>query len=141
MSIARFLFSAAVAIFLAAAFVAPAPAQPYCGAGYGNGIMGFLTPEQRVMHFGEVQRATAGMSFDDMRRYRLDLRSKVMAMTAAERRKFADDLFVKWNAMSTDEKVKLQHDFIAYRGSGRWGAGIGMGRGMGMGQGMSGCWW
>lgn len=119
----------------------PAPAAPTCGAGYGNGVMGFLTPEQRMMHFSEVQKATANMSFSDMRDYRWNFRNKVMAMSAAERKKFADDLAAKWNALTADEKTKIQQDFTAYRGTGRWGGGMGMGRGMGRGRGMGGCWW
>lgn len=120
-----------------------ASAQPYCGAGYGNGVMGFLTPEQRMMHFSEVQKATAAMSFNDTRSYRWDFRNKVMAMSATERKKFADDLAAKWNALPTDQKTKIQQDFTAYRGNGRWGGGMGMGpgRGRGMGRGMGGCWW
>jgi len=119
------------------------PTQPFCGAGYGNGIMGFLTPEQRMMHFSEVQKATAEMSFNDMRDYRRNFRNKVMAMSAAERKKFADDLSAKWNALPAAEKTKIQQDFTAYRGNGRWGMGPGIGRGMGMGRGMGrgGCWW
>lgn len=124
-----------------AAQPAPAAAMPGpCGAGYGNGVMGFLTPDQRMMHFTEVQKATAGMSFDDARSYRLSLRSKVMAMSAAERQKFAADLSGKWNALTPAEQQKARDDFAAYRG-GRMGMGRGMGKGRGMGMGRGGCWW
>ena len=108
-------------------------AQPYCGAGYGSGVMGFLTPEQRMMHFSEVQKATAAMSIDDMIAYRQALRAKVMAMRAADRQKFADDLGERWPKLPAAEKSKIQQDFMTYRGHGR-----GMGRGMGRGRG---CWW
>jgi hypothetical protein len=95
-----------------------------------------------MMHFAEVQDATAQMSFNDMRDYRLSLRSKVMAMNAAERQGFADDLSAKWNAQSADQKLKIQQDFTAYHGNGPMGYGMGPGRGMGMGPGMGGgCWW
>ena len=139
MSRFHFLLPAmAVAFFLSApsqpAVAQPAPAQPYCGAGYGNGVMGFLTPEQRMMHFAEVQKAVAEMSFNDMRSYRSAFRDKVMAMTAAERKKFADDLTVKWNALPSEQKEKLRQDF---RGNGRWGGAMGMRQGRSMG----GCWW
>ncbi len=143
MSHLRVLLPVIAAAFLSTipqpAMAQPAP-QPYCGAGYGNGVMGFLTPEQRMMHFAEVQKATAAMSFNDMRAYRWDLRNKVMAMSAAERKKFADDLSAKWTALSPDERSKIQQDFAAFRGSGR-GMGRGMGHGMGRGMGMGGCWW
>ena len=98
MSRYHFLVPAMAVAFLLCASsqsVMAQPAQPYCGAGYGNGVMGFLTPEQRMMHFTEVQKATADMSFNDMRAYRWDFRNKVMAMNTAERKKFADDLAVK----------------------------------------------
>ena len=142
MSRFHFLLPAmAVAFLLSApsepAMAQPAPAQPYCGAGYGNGVMGFLTPEQRIMHFAEVQKAVAEMSFNDMRSYRSAFRDKVMAMTAAERKKFADDLTVKWNALPSEQKEKLRQDFTAYRGNGRWGGAMGMRQGRSMG----GCWW
>lgn len=113
----------------------PAQSQPYCGR--GGSPMSFLTPDQRTMHFAEVQKATAGMSFDQMRDYRLSMRSKVMAMTADERQKYAADLSAKWNALSADEKVKIQQQFIAFRDQRPMGRGRGMGRGMGGG----GCWW
>jgi hypothetical protein len=145
MSPFRFFVPALAALFVFTAAPGPiaaqaGPAQPYCGTGYGNGVMGFLTPDQRMMHFAEVQKATANMSFDDMRNYRLNLRSKVMAMNAAERKNYADDLSTKWNALSADQRAQIQQDFMAYRGSGRWGRGMGMGRGMGHGMG-GGCWW
>jgi hypothetical protein len=124
------LFAGTFAVCLSAVH-----AQPYCGAGYGPGVMGFLTPEQRMMHFSEVQNATAGKDSDAIWAYRSGLRSKVMAMSQDERRKFADTLSVHWTALSPEEKAKIQQDFFAYRGPGR---GTGMGRGRGRG---AGCWW
>jgi hypothetical protein len=141
MTFYRFLLPVAAAAFLGVcspAQPAPtAPPPPYCGAGYGNGVINFLTPEQRMMHFAEVQKATAEMSFNDARAYRWTFRDKVMAMSAAERRTFADDLAAKWNKLSAEEKTKVQQEFMTYRGSGRWGMGKGMGHRMGRG----GCWW
>jgi hypothetical protein len=133
----RVLFLIVTTAFLSVSAMAQS-APPYCGAGYGNGVMGFLTPEQRMMHFAEVQKATAEMSFNDVRTYRWDFRNKVMAMSAAERKKFADELLAKWNALPADQRSKIEQDFTAYRGSGRWGRGMGMGRSMGRGRG---CWW
>ncbi|MDR3527065.1 MAG: hypothetical protein P4L57_07265 [Rhizomicrobium sp.] len=130
----------AVALFGAAsqAVVAQsAPEQPYCGAGYGNGVMRFLTPEQRMMHFAEVQRAVANLSFNDMRSYRSQLRNRVMAMTEAEHERFAADLSAKWKALPSAQKTKLQQAFSTYRTDGRWGGGTGMRQGKSMG----GCWW
>jgi hypothetical protein len=156
MSVTRILQASMAALLLLA--VAPAAAQTApatqpgtattqpgpCGPGYGNGIMGFLTTEQRLMHFAEVQKATADMSFNDARAYRQSLRSKVMAMSAAERQKFAADLSAKWSALTAAQQQKVRDDFAAYRG-GHMGMGRGMGQGQGMGRGMGmgrgGCWW
>lgn len=143
MSHDRFLLPLVAVAFISVPSVAqPAPtSQPLCGPSYGTGVMGFLTPEQRMMHFAEVQKAMANMSFNDMRVYRGDLRNKVMAMNGAERKKFADDLTVKWNVLPAEQHEKIQRDFTAYRGSGQWDRGMRMGRGAGRGMGRGGCWW
>jgi hypothetical protein len=149
MSIPRIVVPALVASLLAAtsfapsmAQTAPSQTQPYCGPGWGGSPMNFLTSEQRMMHFAEVQKATAGMSFDQMRDYRLSMRSKVMAMTAAERQQYAAALSAKWNALSAGEKVKIQQQFTSFRNGRPMGRGMGRGMGGGMGRGMGGdCWW
>jgi hypothetical protein len=141
MSFPRTVVPAFVASLVVVAPLTPAAAQtpssttqPYCGPGGGGSPMNFLTEEQRAMHFAEVQKATDGMSFDQIRDFRLSMRSKVMAMTAAERRQYAADLSAKWNALSADEKLKVQQQFTSFRD------GRPMGRGMGRGMG-GGCWW
>jgi Spy/CpxP family protein refolding chaperone len=111
--------------------------QPYCGVGYGNGVMSFLTPEQRMMHFADVQRAVANLSPNDMRSYRSQLRDTVMAMMPLDRKQFADDLTAKWKALPPEQKAKLRQDFTTYRNDGRWGGSTGMRQGKSMG----GCWW
>jgi len=114
----------------------PTPTSPYCGSGYGNGVMGVLAPEQRMVLFAEVQEATAQLSPNDMRSYRSELRDKVMAMTDGERQTFTADLSAKWKALPPDKKSKLQQDFTAYRDDGRWGS-----MRMRQGKSMGGCWW
>ncbi|MBU6298432.1 MAG: hypothetical protein KGJ79_05795 [Alphaproteobacteria bacterium] len=144
MFLTRMILPVAAASFLATASfaasdqpVAP-PAQVPCpayGAGYWGGPMGFLTPEERMMHFADIQKATAGMSFDQMRAYRMAERNKVMAMSPAERQKYAADLKAKWDALPTDQKSQMRQQMVSFRAN-RPMMGGGMGRG---GMGRAGC--
>ena len=123
----------AAALFSAALPTAMAE-QPYCGIGYGTGVMGSLTPEQRMMHFAEVQDAVANLSPNDMRSYRSALHNQVMAMMPAERMRFANNLTRMWKALPPAQRAKIQQAFIAYRNDGLWG-------GLRQGKSMGGCWW
>jgi hypothetical protein len=90
---------------------APPPAQvaPGWGAGRGpGGPMGFLTTEERLMHFAEMQKATAGMNFDQARAWRLGQREKVMAMTAAERANYAAGLKQRWDALPAARQAEIR---------------------------------
>lgn len=138
MSRCRVLLSAmAVAFSLSASQAGNAPAEPYCGSGYGDGVMAMLTPEQRMMHYADVQQAVAPLSFNDMRTYRSQLRNQFIAMTIDERRKVAEDLSQRWKALPPQQRAKLQQEFTTYRNDGRWGGPHGMRQGKSMG----GCWW
>jgi len=112
-----------------------APDEPYCGIDYGSGVMGSLTPEQRMMHFAEVQNAVANLSPNDMRTYRSELHNQVMAMMPADRKHFADDLTAKWKALPLKQKAIIQQAFTTYRSNGLWAGGMRQGKSMG------GCWW
>lgn len=147
MSFMRFVLPVLAASFIAAfgslaAQTPPAPLPP-C-AGYGGGFGSWLTQEQRLMHFSQMQKATAAMSFADARAYRVAEHQKIMAMTAAERDRFAADLLAKWNALSAEEQQQIRQQFADWRAN-RPGRGMGMGMGhggRGMGGGMGGgCWW
>ena len=137
MSRYHLLLSVLAAALFSAALPTAMAEQPYCGVDYGTGVMGSLTPEQRMMHFAEVQQAVANLSPNDMRTYRSDLRSQVLAMMPAERMRFANDLTRKWKALPPAQKVKIQQAFITYRNDGLWGGVTGMRQGQSMG----GCWW
>ncbi|MDE1938221.1 MAG: hypothetical protein KGI68_04300 [Alphaproteobacteria bacterium] len=143
MFLTRMILPVVAASFLAtmsfAAGDQPAPAQGPCpayGAGFGGGPMGFLTPEERMMHFADVQKAAAGMSVDQMRAYRMAERNKVMGMSPAERQKFASDLKAKWDALSADQKSQLQQQMASFRANRPMMGGRGMGHG---GRGRGGC--
>jgi Spy/CpxP family protein refolding chaperone len=124
---------AAVALTPASAQTAPAPSSPpvFCG-GMGGGMGSWLTPEQRLMHFSEMQKATANMSFSQMSDYRYTMHQKIWNMSPAERQRFADDLTAKWNALTPEQKSALQNRMAAC------GYGRGMGHGWGRGRGMGG---
>ncbi len=131
----------ATASFAATDQPATPPATcPAYGGGFGGGPMNFLSPEERMMHFAEVQKATAGMSFDQMRTYRMTERNKVMAMAPAERQKYAADLKAKWEALPADQQSQVRQQMATFRanrpmmGGGRGMGGMGMGHG-GMGRG------
>lgn len=130
----------AASLLVTASFAAgdqPVPAQVPCpayGAGFGGGPMGFLTPEERMMHFADVQKATAEMPVDQMRAYRMAERNKVMGMSPDERQKFASDLKAKWEALPADQKSQLQQQMASFRANRPMMGGRGMGHG-GMGRG------
>jgi len=119
----RLAVSVLCAAFLTtAAFAAdtpPAqPGPPAWSGGHGRGPqggpMGFLTAEQRLMHFADVQKATAGMSFDQARDYRMTERNKIMAMSAAERDKYAAELKARWDALPDARKAEIKQQAATY---------------------------
>jgi Spy/CpxP family protein refolding chaperone len=121
--------------------VAP-PAQPACpawgggmGGGPGGGPMGFLTQEQRLMHFADMQKATAPMSFNQARDYRRSERNKVMDMPADQRNRYAADLKARWEALPAAKKAEIQQQATAY-----WNDRPRGGRGHGWGRHGGGCW-
>jgi hypothetical protein len=112
-----------VATVLTAAFLTTAafaadsqqpPACPVWGGGGQGGPMGFLSQEQRVMHFADVQKATSGMNAEQARSYRMTERDKVTAMTADQRAKYAADLKSRWDALPAAQKTELQQQAATY---------------------------
>jgi len=104
------------ALLATAAFAADSqpPAQPACpahGNGFGGGPMGSLTPEQRMMHFVDVQKATSGMSDDQAHAWRRSEHDKVEAMTTDQRTKYAADLKTRWDALPAGQKADIQASF------------------------------
>jgi hypothetical protein len=104
------------------------------GAGLGPsgcfGVMRTLPPEERLMHFKEMHPANMGsMTVDRYLAWRKAKCDKLIAMTPAERQKYAVELKAKWNALPDSEKVQLYQSFMDRR-TGMNGRGMGPGRGM-----------
>ncbi len=142
----------AALLMSAAAFAAdPAPAAPAYGPGMGMGmgmgmgsglgpcgcygVMRTLPPEERLMHFKEMHPANMGsMTVDHYLAWRKAKCDKLLAMTPAERQKYAVELKAKWDALPDSEKVQLYQKFLD-RPFGMRGRGMGSGRGMRSGPG------
>jgi hypothetical protein len=113
MSLSRVILPALAASFLAtASFAADAP-PPH--GDHDGGFMHFLTPDQRTMLFAETRKDTAGMTDDQRHARREAQRAKFMAMSDAEKQKFAAGLQARWDALSADQKAKIQQDAAAFR--------------------------
>jgi hypothetical protein len=127
--IRNFSIAAAALLLSSAALAADTPLAPPTGmrAGIGpgqcRGVMRYLTPEERVMHWQEVQDAIGEMTVNKARAYRNKQCDKYTAMSPEEREKYAADLQAKWDALPEAEKIKLYHQALEFRG------GRGMGRG------------
>jgi hypothetical protein len=94
-----------------------------------RGPMGFLTPDQRLMHFADTQKATASMTADAARDFRFKQRDKIMAMNANERAAYTADLTKRWNALAPDARAKIKTDADAWYAQRPMGRGDGGGRG------------
>lgn len=79
--------------------------------------MQFLTAEQRMMLFADTHKDAAGMTDDQRHANREAQRAKIMAMSAADKQKFAADLQARWDALSADQKAKIQQDMATFRAS------------------------
>ncbi len=118
MQLFRVILPALAASFLAtAAFAADAPPAPPPHGDHDGGFMHSLTPDQRMMLFAERQKDTAGMTDDQRHAYREAQRTKFKAMSDADKQKFAAGLQARWNALSADQKAKIQQDREAFRAS------------------------
>jgi len=118
MLLSRAILPAFAAAFLAtASFAADAPLQPAPHGDHDGGFMHFLTPDQRMMLFAESHQDTAGMTDDQRHASREAQRAKITAMSDADRQKFAADLQAKWDALSVDQKAKIQQDMETFRAS------------------------
>ncbi len=81
-----------------------------------------FTPEERMILFADMYKATSGLSDDQKRDYRRQQRDRIMSMSDDERSKFKADLDARWNALPANEKAamtaKLQAFMAARRGAG-----------------------
>lgn len=111
---------AACAVFMmtAVSSAADAPPPPACPAHQGGwGLMGALSPEQRMMRFELARQATANMTDDQRRAWRQADREKLQAMSAADRQKYLADLTAQWNALPADRKAEIQKMADQFRGN------------------------
>jgi hypothetical protein len=94
---------------------APPPATE---GGHPMALHGMFTREERMMLFADFFKATSEMNDDQRRAYRSQERSRIMAMSDADRANFKTDLDSRWSALSADQKaamaVKMQA-FMATR--------------------------
>ena len=121
MSLSRTLASIlTIPLIAAVAFAADSPAangqdRPACARPGMGGMMQFLTPEQRMMMFADMQQATAAMSEEQRQAYRQSQRDKMMNMSDADRQAYAAGLQAKWDALSPDQQAKYRHQAEAFR--------------------------
>jgi hypothetical protein len=116
MSFANLTLAAVAATFLgSAAFAADTAPQPAIGATHSMAMRGMFTPEERMMLFADMFKATAGMSDDQKKEYRQQERSRIMAMSDADRAKFKADLNARWNALTAEQKADMTAKIEAFR--------------------------
>jgi hypothetical protein len=116
MLLSRVILPALAASFLAtASFAADAPPAPPPHGDHDGGFMHSLTPDQRTMLFAERQKDTAGMTDEQRHASREAQHAKFAAMSDADKQKFAASLQARWNALSADQKAKIQADMAAFR--------------------------
>ena len=124
MNLSRSFVSAlALSMMTAVSFAADVPPPPACPTHAGSAFMGSLTPEQRMMHFADVQKATAGMSDDQAHAWRQSQHEKTAAMTADQRAASAADLQARWDALPAAKKTEIQTSFAERHAAGGWGHG------------------
>ena len=120
MSFSKFTLAVIAASLLGSAALADnaAPATPPAMGG-GHGMMrGIFTPEERIMLFADMFKATASMSDDQRRAYRDQQRTRIMSMSEADRTKFKADLDARWTALPADQKIAMttkMQSFMAAR--------------------------
>lgn len=119
MPLSRIVFATIVASFLTSAAYAEGASPtnpPTMGAEGGHGMMhGMLTPEERMMMFADMSKATANMSDDQKHAYRHEQRDRIMAMSEADRSKLKADLDARWNALPADQKADMTAKMQAFR--------------------------
>lgn len=93
---------------------------PAMGAGHGT-MRGMFTPEERMMLFADMFKATASMTDEQRHAYRDQQRTRIMSMSEADRTKFKADLDARWNALPADKKTAMStkmKSFMAARQAG-----------------------
>ncbi len=78
----------------------------FMGQGRGSGLLGFLSPEQRVLFLQE--QGVRGMTVEQRRSWRQEERQKLAAMSQTDRDKLKSDLQKKWDALPQDQKSRIE---------------------------------
>jgi hypothetical protein len=119
MPLSKIVFAALVASFLTSSAYAEGASPtnpPTMGAEGGHGMMhGMLTPEERMMMFADMSKATANMTDDQKHAYRHEQRDRIMAMSEADRFRFKADLDARWNALPADQKADMTAKMQTFR--------------------------
>lgn len=123
MSFSKFTLAVIAALLLGSAALADnaaPPAPPAMGAGHGM-MRGMFTPEERMMLFADMFKATASMADDQRHAYRDQQRTRIMSMSEADRTNFKADLDARWNALPAGQKTAMtakMQSFMAARQAG-----------------------
>jgi hypothetical protein len=78
----------------------------FMGQGRGSGLLGFLSPEQRVVFLQE--QGVRGMTREQRQAWRQQERQKLAAMSQTDRDKLKIDLQKKWDAMPEGQKTRIE---------------------------------
>jgi len=78
----------------------------YMGQGRGSGLLGFLSPEQRVMFLQE--QGVRGMTQEQRQTWRQDQTKKLASMSETDRAKLKTDLQKKWDGLPQDRKTRIE---------------------------------
>lgn len=81
----------------------------------GAGFFRTLSPQQKMMMFVDMRKATAGMTDDQKRLYRQGQRQKFAAMTDSERQEFAAKLQAEWDSLPDDQKESIKQQVMGWR--------------------------
>jgi len=112
----------ALALFAAAcvpAAIAGAELSSETPRMHGGGIFRSLSPEQKMMLFADMRRATSGMTDDRRKEYRQNRREKFAAMTDSEKQEFAAKLQSEWDSLPADQRASIKQEVMTWRAQ-RW---------------------
>jgi hypothetical protein len=82
---------------------------------HGSGLFHSLSPQQKMMMFVDMRKATEGMNGEQRKAYRQSQRQKFAAMTDAERQQFAAKLQTEWDALPDGQKESIRQQIMAWR--------------------------
>jgi len=111
-SVLAFSLLASTLLLSHSAFARPASDAQHEGRG---GFFRSLSPQQKMMFFVDMRKATAGMTDEQRQAYRLERRQKFAAMGDNEKRQFAVKLQSEWDALPADQKNEIRQQAMAWR--------------------------